>query len=409
MDPRCPPDVRWIACVVATVGFAACRAEPPADPNGAVVPADAAATPTPTSEPTTSTPSPPLPEGPILVVHNPGEGDVDLYGAYLTDRAGTLGTLALWPHEYDCPDVVPMPHLIPGNGTGWLPAPTEAYADGCTPSPLAPGEYVLRLHSGYAESYYGAALITLPLRERVQIELKNHDAPPPCTPERARRAATLTLAAAKAEGAVPPPFERECDLSKARCGTLPLEDTMPPSTCTVTLHETLLRFERPAGTDAIRFLDAWVDDTIVFAQRPELRATSASAFLVDGKPIVLAGHTDHASHEHGGEAAKIGDATFAADNPLPHPVPLKVTKVEFLTDHSCALPWDVRAKPKVVDFDPKALPPGRSEVTVSFAAQGAYQAHCDRFATRVTFDVDGHRAPVTVEHEVMRFEPLRER
>ncbi len=407
---RYPAWVRGIVGIVVAAGLLACRQEPPTGPGepSTAPPAPPVAG---ASEPEAApTPAPPRPDGPVLVVHNPGDGDVDLYGAYLVDRDGKLGTRALWPHRYDCPDVEAMPHLVPGNGTGWLPAPTHAYeADDCTPSPLPPGEYVLRLHSGYADSFYAAATITLPLRDAVELELSNHDGPPPCTPERARRAATLALAAAKAEGHVPPEFERECDVAKARCGTLPLDDTMPPTTCTITLHETLLRFERAAGTDAIRYLDAWVDDTVVFAQRPEIHATSASRVVVDGKPVVIAGEADHRRHEHGGEAAKIGHATFTVDNGLGRPLSLTVSKVEFLTDHSCALPWDVRAEPKVFEIDPAEVGPGRSEVTVSFAAQGAYQAHCDRFATRVTFRVDGKKTPVTVEHEVIRFEPLRER
>ena len=45
---------------------------------------------------------------------------------------------------------------------------------------------------------------------------------------------------------------------------------------------------------------------------------------------------------------------------------------------------------------------------MTFEPQGAYQAHCDRFATRVTFLVEGQPVAATVEHEVTRIEPLRE-
>lgn len=84
---------------------------------------------------------------------------------------------------------------------------------------------------------------------------------------------------------------------------------------------------------------------------------------------------------------------------------MRARTVEFLTNHGCARPSKVRAKPKVLDVSGSTVPPGRSRIHVSFESQRAYQGHCDRFAARVTFSVGGRRVPVTVEYEVARFEP----
>ncbi len=363
----------------------------------------------PTPESAPETPRGEIPAGPGLVVRGHGEIEIELYAVYIVDASGELGTRALWPHRFDCPEVEAPPHTLPAGGKGWLPAPTEAYeGESCTPTPLPPGDYVIRIHSGYGEDYYAAAAVTLPLTGPVEFELKSHDGPPPCDETRARRAATLAVTAAREADALPAAFLRDCDLSTPRCGTLPLEDTMPPERCTVTLHETLLRIERPAGSDAVRSLEAWVDREVVYARRPDVRATSASRFVVEGKPVVIAGVTGRARHEHGGDAARIGHATFEVDNPLDRAVPVRAKKVEFLTDHSCGLPSEVRARPRVSDVSAAELPPGRSQLEVMFEPQGAYQSHCDRFAARVTFAVGGKRAPVTVEYEVMRFERMRE-
>ncbi|MEM6296748.1 MAG: hypothetical protein AAGA54_36110 [Myxococcota bacterium] len=372
--------------------------------------AEAPAEPAPVSEPTqepeqASTPAAPA-HAPGLVVRDDGENDIKLYAMYLVDASGELGTRALWPHSSDCPDVEPPPHTIPAGGEVWLPPPEVAF-DGtsCTPTPLPPGDYVVRAHTGYGENFYAAAEITLPLKQAIELELEVHEDPPACDETRARRAATLALDVAGAH--LPPHFMDGCDLARARCGSLPLEDTMPPQACTITLHETLLRVERPAQTDSVQSLDVWVDSAVVYARQFDLRATSASRVAVDGKPIVIAGETGRARHEHGGPAAKLGLATFEVHNPLDREVAVRARAVEFLTDHACELPAKVRAKPKVLNVSPASVAPGRSRLDVSFEAQSAYQGHCDRFAARVTFSVEGHRVPVTVEYEVSRFEPLR--
>jgi hypothetical protein len=188
---------------------------------------------------------------------------------------------------------------------------------------------------------------------------------------------------------------------------LPLESTLPPKACTITLHERLIRVERAAANDTPRSLEAWADSEVVFVQRHELTRSSASRVDVRGKPIVIAGETSSHRHEHGGDAARIGSATFIAHNPHARPLRLRVRSIEYLDDSQCNLPSEVRARPKPAPDNPTELAPGQSELVIGFAAQGAYQVHCDRFATRVTFEVEGKRIAATAEHEVMRFEPMR--
>ena len=233
---------------------AGCRAPAPADApvlEPATGPSTAAPRHAPPSEPT------PTDDSPGLLVRDDGDTDIELYAVYIVDEEGQLGTRALWPHRFDCPEFVPPPHTVPAGGEVRLPAPTAAFeGSSCTPSPLPPGKYVVRAHSGYGQEFFAAAEVTLPLTQTVELQLTNHEGAPRCDETRARRAAVLAVAAAESEGRMPPNFMDGCDVAKARCGTLPLDDTMPPADCTVTLHETLLRIERPAGTDSLRSLEA---------------------------------------------------------------------------------------------------------------------------------------------------------
>jgi hypothetical protein len=245
---------------------------------------------------------------------------------------------------------------------------------------------------------------TLPLSGPVELENENHDTVPPCDATLARRVARLAFAAASP---LPPEWARECDVDRAGCGTLPLEAKLPPTTCTITLHEQLLRVERPAADDTPRSLDAWADPEFVFVQEPHITRTSASRVDVRGKRVVIAGQTSHHRHEHGGDAARIGSATFIAHNPHARPLRLDVRGIEYLRNSECNLPQEVEARPKPAAGTPTELAPGQSEIVVRFATQAAYQVHCDRFATRVTFAVEGKRIAATAEHEVTRFEPLR--
>jgi hypothetical protein len=380
----------------------ACRREPS---SSAPTVADDAAPPPSAAHPPAEAVSTPIPEGPVLVVRNRSNTTVQIYGAYLVDRNGELGTRSLWPHPSDCPGVPLPPRTVDAGGMLLLPPPTDAYVgESCTPTKLPDGDYVVRLDSGHGEQLYAAAPMTLPLTGPVELEMKNHDKGPPCDAALARRAARLAFATA---GPLPAAWARECEVDRARCGTLPLERGLPPKTCTITLHEDLLIVERAASKDAPRSLEAWMDPEIVGVQRTELRRTSASRVVVGGKPIVIAGETSQHRHEHGGDAASIGGARFIAHNPHSRPLRLRVRGVEMLEDSQCGLPNEVKARPKPAPDAPTKLAPGQSELVIGFEPQGAYQVHCDRFATRVTFEVEGKRIAATVEHEVMRFEPMR--
>lgn len=243
----------------------------------------------------------------------------------------------------------------------------------------------------------------------VRLAITNHDDTPlACDAIVAERAARLGFAAL-AEVTPPKDFLAGCDASAARCGTLPIPDDLPPpARCTVTLRENLLVVERPAGNDVIRGFEVWLDRSITAAEAPELNRTSASAVTIDGKVVTLAGITNRAMHEHGGDAAQIGHMMVAVDNPTGRTLAFTVLGIEWLTDHSCGLPSEVRALPAVIRTLPRELPPGRSELEIMFDDQGAYQAHCDRFASRAQLRIEGQEIAVTVEHEVTREEPLRE-
>lgn len=91
---------------------------------------------------------------------------------------------------------------------------------------------------------------------------------------------------------LPPNFMDGCDVDQARCGGLPLEDTMPPPTCTVTLHETLLRVERPAEVDSIQAFNVLVDPAVVYTRRFEMRATTASRVEIETSRSSLRGSRD---------------------------------------------------------------------------------------------------------------------
>lgn len=347
--------------------------------------------------------------GPGVTVHNPGSVDLSIYGAWIVDEAGGRGTLSLWPDPYDCPDADLPDRLVFAGKSLRFGLPARAYAPGrCEPTEaLGPGRYVLRLDSGYGEELYAAAPVELPLAGPVELRFASHDEVPPCDRLRARRAARLAFAAARAAGELPEGFVRECDVDEARCGSLPIDEALPPPRCTVTLHERLLRVERAAGDDAPSTLTAWLDRELVYAQRPSVDRSSASRVVVGGKPVVIAGTTSHHIHEHGGEAAPIGSATFRVHNPHPRALRLQVVAIERLTSHDCGIPEEVRGNPALQTLSPSSLPPGESEVVVAFASRGAYQAHCDRFATRVVFAVEGAQIAATCEHQVTRIEPLR--
>lgn len=385
---------------------------PPAAPSAQAVPLPEVRVDPPLSAPEAPS-SPlgaPLTGPPRIVVENHSTVDIDIYGAYLVDERGEQGTMELWPHRFDCPKYEPKEHIVPKGGIYEMPAPSRPYdSDKCAPgAKLAPGRYLLRLQSGYGEDLYGFAAFDLPLKEPVRVRIVNHaDAPSACDVEKAQRAARLVAASVKALPGLPPDFLDGCDVAKAGCGKLPLEETPPPQMCTITLHEELLRIDRPAGDDALRGVTAWTDREAVYARAPEVNLTSATAVKLGGGTVVLEGLPSHHRHEHGGAAASIGHMAVRVRNPLGRSLSYSVLGVEWMTDHDCGLPRRVVKRPAVRGAAPKKLPPGKSELDISFDAQGAYMAHCDRFASRARLRVEGKPATITVEHEVMRFEPLR--
>jgi hypothetical protein len=111
-------------------------------------------------------------------------------------------------------------------------------------------------------------------------------------------------------------------------------------------------------------------------------------------------------HVHGGDAARIGSMQVRVFNQTKRSLPVKVTAVDWQTDHSCGRPAAAKPGPAVTGYEPKSLSPGTSELTIHFDGRAAYQAHCDMFASRATLEVEGHRVSVVSEHEVGRFEPL---
>ena len=353
----------------------------------------------------------PLTGQPRLVVENHSTVDIDIYGAYLVDERGEQGTMDLWPHRFDCKEYEPKKHLVPKGGTYEMPPPTRPYdSEKCAPgAPLAPGRYLLRLESGYGEDLYASAPLELPLAEPVRLRIINHaEDASDCDSDKAQRAARLVFASVKALPGLPPDFLAGCEVARAACGTLPIEEAPPPPACTVTLHERLLRIDRPAGNDALRGATAWTDREAVYARPPEVNLTSASAVPLGGRTLVLEGVPSHHRHEHGGAAASIGHMGVRVHNPLDRAVSYSVLGVEWMTDHSCGLPRNVVKRPRVGATTPaKKLPPGESELGISFERQGAYMAHCDRFASRAKLRVEGKLVTITVEHEVMRFERLR--
>jgi hypothetical protein len=349
----------------------------------------------------------PLTGPPRLVIENHSTSDIDLYGAYIVDEEGKLATMALWPHPNDCPDFEPKQHLLPLAGVYDLAPPTRPF-DGkqCAPtSPLLPGRYVVHIDSGYGAELYASAEIELPLTAPVRLELKAQKNGPPCTPIVARRAARLALAAAKADGA-PESLLSGCKPTTAVCGTLPLDEAPPPATCTLTLHENLFRARFGIAEARPKELTVWLSNSVVFAQRPNVSNSTAAAISVGGKRVVFEGLTAQHWHVHGGDAARVGSMQVRVFNDTGRALPVKVTGIEWQTDHSCGTPASNKPSPPVTGYEPKTLPPGTSELTITFNGQGAYQAHCDMFASRATLVVDNKTISIVSEHEVGRFEPL---
>lgn len=148
-------------------------------------------------------------------------------------------------------------------------------------------------------------------------------------------------------------------------------------------------------------------------------SASTRAVTRDGE-LSISGNDGHAIHTHGGDAAPLGRATFTVKNDSARVRTVTAKQVEFLTGHDCKQPpTKVRSRPKLErvvpesdhDERPPSLSfavPAKSEVKlrVSFESVQAYTTHCDRFAFRVSFDVDGKETVAAVaEIKVEREEP----
>lgn len=400
---------------LGTLGVVLASCAPATDPSSPPLPvvvappptASASVAPEGSSSPATALGAP-LSGPPRLVIENHSSAEISLYAGTLVDEEGKLGTMSLWPHPSDCPKLEAPARVLPKGGVYELAAPTHAFDEArCAPGrALPPGRYVVHLASGYGDTLYASAELTLPLSEPVRLKMMQHEDPPTCTPLRAQRAARLVLAAARAEGASDALLSG-CDPTAATCDTLPLPDDIPPTACAIRLHESLLRIRRPPGGDQPKEITSWLDPEIVFTRRPDVSRSSAAELVVGGARVVLEGMTRHHLHEHGGQAAQIASMQVRVHNGSQRKLAVKALAVEWLTDSSCGVPKPASPPPAVTGVEPSELPPGVSELSIRFTPRNAYQAHCDVFASRARLQVDGKDVVVTGEHEVTRIEPLR--
>lgn len=344
---------------------------------------------------------------PALVIENHSNVDLRLYGGWIVDEEGKLGTLALWPHPSDCPHYEPKDRNLPRGGTYELPAPTNGVDEQrCEPgTPLPPGRYVVHIDSGYGAELYATGEVTLPITEPVVLPMVRHERPPPCDARRAARAARLVLAAAKTAGASEAVL-RGCDPEAAVCATLPVPEDVPPTKCAIALHESLLRVRLPPGQDTPKEVSSWLSPDVVFAGRPDTSRSTSAELSSGGKRVVFEGVTREHIHTHGGDAAKIGRMEVRVFNASGRSLNVKALRVEWLTDYGCGVPRPSGPPLAVQGYEPQVLAPGTQKLSVRFAQQDAYQAHCDVFASRVHLEVDGRPIVVTSEHRVTREEPL---
>ncbi len=344
-----------------------------------------------------------------LIVINRTTTDIELHDAYLVDVEGARGTLRFWPHRLECPEAA-KGHRIERGATTTLPPPTHGYPlEGCERGPRLPaGEYLLKLESGLGQGVYAVAHVTLPLEESVKLHFVQHERPPPCTKEQAVRAARLALASTHAAGPWPDGLFVGCDATAAQCASSAEAPFPPPAQCAITFHPPHLRIDRPAGTDALRWMLASTDFATVYTHKPDVTRASASRVDIGGQAVIVAGVASHHFHEHGGNAAAIDRVELQVHNPLNRTLGVTVDDAAFLIDSQCGLPTQVISHPKVSSTTPASIARGVSSLVIGFAPQEAYQGHCDRFATQVTLRIEGHPVTVAAEHHVTRFEPMHE-
>jgi hypothetical protein len=248
------------------------------------------------------------------------------------------------------------------------------------------------------------------------------DAPPTCA-DRARieRAVALAIAYASEHG-IASEHLADCVPARAVCADPEAPALVPPdraSECTIhvsTRYE-LFTIDVFLGRrdGAPRSFEAVVERQVVAPPARFSASASTSALSADGR-IAISGVTSRTRHTHGGDAARIGTAEFEIENGSNAPMVVGVRRIEWLAEHSCDVPSQVRATPALGGLLAEGassstrtvtLAPGRTNVTVGFASQDAYYSYCDRFAARVTFTAGAHTLVATAEWEVTRVEPHR--
>lgn len=230
-------------------------------------------------------------------------------------------------------------------------------------------------------------------------------APPRCEDSaRVERAVSLALERVRTEG-VEAALLADCDPASARCGAASVDPFEPRARCVVEVllgdgrHE--VRITPSARTGAPVEIEVWVDARARETGFVDV-ASTRWALSADAR-VLVRGVPRTTSHTHGGDPAHIGWATYRITHRGTRALPIRLVRVEWIdTD-------------RVEDVSPGAslsvvsLPPGAStEVEVSFTAQPAYATYHGHFETRAVFEIGDETLDATVEHHVIRREPLRE-
>jgi hypothetical protein len=153
------------------------------------------------------------------------------------------------------------------------------------------------------------------------------------------------------------------------------------------------------------------------SRAPESLGGSTWVASADGRVRIL-GHGRSVVHDHGGPPAFVGSAGFEIDNQRAAAVQVSVRDIAWLVGSRCQPDAEVEAHPALGELrranstesaGASLLVPPRSRlvVEVGYAVQEAYMTSCERFATRVTFDVAGEALTAVAEHLVTRRTPLR--
>jgi hypothetical protein len=161
-------------------------------------------------------------------------------------------------------------------------------------------------------------------------------------------------------------------------------------------------------------IEIWTDDA--GREAGNVRISGSTWGVADG--VTIEGRGERTSHTHGGDAARIGQASFVVDNRRDEPLELALVATRWLVAGSCELPRRELARPapagfadaqgRIANAMTTTIPARSSEtVTIGHEVQPAYMAYCDRFATAAVFDLDGETLEVIAEHHVVRRTPLR--